>query len=165
MEAMEGEFDVVAVLEQAGVPYTVRHHGKEAPTSEVAAAERGVRLSQIAKVLLVRPRSDPDEVIVVVLPGDRRVSWDKVKTHVGGRGVTFVERETIEHRLGLVPGAISPLHPALAGWPMLVDEHLLQEEDIDLSTGSLEAGVEIPSRALRELLPAARFADVSSGST
>jgi prolyl-tRNA editing enzyme YbaK/EbsC (Cys-tRNA(Pro) deacylase) len=165
MEATEeaaDRFDVIGALEAAGVPHRIRAHGAAAYTSEAAARERDVRLSQIAKVILLRPRAASDEIIVAVLPGDRRIDWAKLKSMLDGRGVTFLERESILERLGLVPGAISPLHPKLAAHRMIIDQALLNERDIDLSTGSLEAGVEIESVALIALLPSADVADVSA---
>jgi prolyl-tRNA editing enzyme YbaK/EbsC (Cys-tRNA(Pro) deacylase) len=157
-------FGVLKVLEDAGVPYRIREHGSAAYTSEAAAQERDVRLSQIVKVILLRPRAKSDEILVAVLPGDRRVEWPKLKVLLDGRGVTFLEQDAIVARLGLVPGAISPLHPNLAGLRMIIDSSLLEEESVDLSSGSLDAGVEIPSTALLDMLPNAEVADVSSAS-
>jgi prolyl-tRNA editing enzyme YbaK/EbsC (Cys-tRNA(Pro) deacylase) len=165
MNPMSGSgdrFGVLEVLEAAGVSYRIREHGTAAFTSEAAAQERDVRLSQIVKVILLRPRANSDEILVAVLPGDRRLEWPKLKALFGGRGVTFLEQDAIVARLGLVPGAISPLHPNLAGLPMVIDSSLLEEESVDLSSGSLDAGVEIQSAALLRMLPDAEVADVSS---
>ncbi len=52
-------------LDEQEIPYRVKYHNKPVFTSEDAAAERGVRLSQIVKTMLL---TDGSNVLVAVLP-------------------------------------------------------------------------------------------------
>ncbi len=58
-------------LEELKLNYTVKPHSQPVYTSEAAARERGVRLSQIVKTMLLMDRND--RMVVAVLPGDKKL--------------------------------------------------------------------------------------------
>lgn len=148
-------------LDGLGIDHLVRGHRRPALTAELAAAERGVRLSQIAKCMI---SADPQgQVYVLLLPGDRRLKLRKARRGLGGIGLQLVERDTLEERYGLTVGAISPVQLLPFGAIFVCDPTLLEEQWVDISSGDPLAGVELRSRDLVAVLDA-RVLDIISDS-
>ena len=149
------ETEVTRALDAAGVPYAVRRHSRSVFTTEEAAQERGVRVEQICKVMIVRR---PDRRLTVILiPGDRRLSLRKVRAALGERRLSMAPAEEIEARLSVRVGAISPvgLHAQLE---LLVDVDIEREEWVSISSGSPDAGVVLRSADLLAFLGGRRGA-------
>jgi Cys-tRNA(Pro)/Cys-tRNA(Cys) deacylase len=139
-------------LAAVGVDHLVRRHARPALTAELAAAERGVRVSQIAKCMVA---VDPEgRLHGLLLPGDRRLKLRKARRGLGGVGLRLVEREELRDRYGLIVGAISPVQLLALGAVLVCDPTLLDEEWVDISSGDPLAGVELRSRDLVALLDA-----------
>lgn len=142
---------VTQLLDKAGITYKLKPHKRPVYTSQEAAAERGVRLSQIVKTMLLKL---PDgQVIVTLLPGNRQLDLKRVRKLVGVRKLSFVKREEVENLTGYIPGAISPLGMNHA-YPLYLDETVLKEEWVDISSGEPDAGVELRSADLLRLVQA-----------
>jgi len=151
---------VTARLEALGIPYLVKPHARPVFTSEEAARERGVRVSQIVKTMLLI--SGQGQVIVAVLPGHRRLDVKKVKRLTGIKNLRLVDRQTMEQKLGLVVGAIAPVVEQLEEAPLLVDPGVFAEEAVDISSGAPRAGLELSRRDLQKLLAHGRVADIAA---
>ena len=67
----------------AGLSYRVIRHGPVGSLAEAARA-RGVAPADVVKTLVVR-RGDDDSLFVLV-PGDRALSWPKLRRLLGGIG-------------------------------------------------------------------------------
>ncbi|WP_244238418.1 aminoacyl-tRNA deacylase [Corallococcus terminator] len=79
-------------------------------TAAAAAQELGIAVGGIFKSLVFT--TDTDEVLVVVLPGDRRVDFKAVARVAGCRKVAFASRERALEATGYPPGGTPPLgHP------------------------------------------------------
>ena len=141
---------IIAKLKELKIKYTVKPHSQPVYTSEAAARERGVRLSQIVKTMLLMDRND--KMVVAVLPGDKKLDLKKIKKLMGTRDLHFLERETIEQRLGLVAGAIAPIAELFGNIPVLVDPAVFQEDVVDISSGDPRAGLELTRENLKILL-------------
>jgi len=137
-------------LEALKLNYTVKPHSQPVYTSEAAARERGVRLSQIVKTMLLMDRDE--RMVVAVLPGDKKLDLKKIKKHMGVKDLRFLDRKTIEQRLGLVAGAIAPIAELFGNIPVLVDPAVFQEDRLYISSGDPRAGLELTRENLRILL-------------
>lgn len=139
-------------LDDLGIEYVIRGHTRPAMTAELAASERGVRLSQIAKCMVA---ADPQgRLYVLLVPGDRRVKLRKARRGLGGIGLQLVERDTLGGRYGLSVGAISPIQLLPLDAVFVCDPTLLEEAWVDISSGDPLAGVELRSRDLLAVLHA-----------
>ncbi len=104
-------------LDDQKIPYRVKYHSKPVFTSEDAAIERGVRLSQIVKTMLL---ADGNDILVAVLPSHRRLDVKKLKKLSGHKNLQFMDKESIERRTGLIVGAVAPIgRGCLKGSPSL----------------------------------------------
>lgn len=143
------ETEITKKLDALGLPYKIKPHLEPVFTSEDAAKERGVRISQIVKtMLLVDLKGD---VILAILPGDSRLNVKAIKKHTGHKDLRFMDRAGME-RMGLVVGAIAPLDDRFKKLAKFIDPRVFEEEMVDISSGHPEAGIEIKSSYLKTLL-------------
>jgi len=148
---------ITEYLDELDVPYKIKHHAKPVFTSEEAAKERGVRLSQIIKTMLLMDR---DEVVVAVLPAHKRLDVKKLKKLSGHKNLQFMGRESIEKQTGLVVGAIAPVGKILERWARFVDPSVFEEEFVDISSGDPTAGLELSRGDLKKLLKDATITEI-----
>jgi Cys-tRNA(Pro)/Cys-tRNA(Cys) deacylase len=112
--------DARAALAATGIPHTVTAHGPVASLAEAAAA-RGVEPRAIIKTLVVR-RGDGDFLLVLV-PGDRGISWPKLRALLGVSRMSMPDAETARAATGYERGTITPFG-ALGTWPVIADEQI-----------------------------------------
>ena len=143
------ETEITKKLDALGLSYKIKHHLEPVFTSEDAAKQRGVRISQIVKtMLLVAPDGD---VMLAVLPGDRRLNVKAIKKYTGHKDLRFMDKASMEE-MGLVVGAIAPVDDRFNWVVKFIDPRVFEEERVDISSGHPEAGIEIESHYLRDLL-------------
>ena len=145
------ETEVTRFLDEYGVDYTIKEHTQPALTCEIAAEERGVRVSQIVKCMI--GETDARQLVVMLLPGDRTLKSSKARKRIGAKSLNLVDPTRLAKELGLIVGAISPIQ-LLGRARVLMDPSVLQEAVVDISSGDPLAGVELASSDLRDLLDA-----------
>jgi Cys-tRNA(Pro)/Cys-tRNA(Cys) deacylase len=144
-------------LDDQKIPYRVKYHSKPVFTSEEAAIERGVRLSQIVKTMLL---ADGNDILVAVLPSHKRLDVKKLKKLSGLKNLQFMDKESIERRTGLIVGAVAPIGSGVEGIPLFVDFSVFDEEFLDISSGDPNAGLELHRDDLRNLLKEATVVEI-----
>ena len=135
-------------LEALEIDYTVKPHSQPVYTSEAAARERGVRLSQIVKTMLLMDRKD--RMLVAVLPGDKKLDLKKIKKIMGVKDLRFLDRETI-----------APIAELFGRLPILVDPSVFRENRVDISSGDPCAGLELTREHLRILLKGSQITPIT----
>ena len=145
-------------LDDQKIPYRVKYHSKPVFTSEEAAIERGVRLSQIVKTMLL---ADGNDILVAVLPSHKRLDVKKLKKLSGHKNLQFMDKESIERTTGLIVGAVAPIGSGVEGIPLFVDPSVFDEEFLDISSGDPNAGLELHRDDLRFLLSGATLIDIT----
>jgi Cys-tRNA(Pro)/Cys-tRNA(Cys) deacylase len=93
-----------------------------ADTLEEAAALLGVAPSDIVKSLVVR-RHDGSFLFALV-PGDRQISWSKLRSVVGVNKLSLPRPEIALEATGYERGTITPLGSSTA-WPVFADERIV----------------------------------------
>jgi len=136
-----------------GIDFREIRYGKVSSVEEAAAA-RGVPVAAVVKSLLVR--RGEDDYLLVLVPGDRSISWPKLRSLLGVSRLSMPDADTAFEVTGYRRGTITPLGLSL---PVIADERLRGQ---DITLGSGEPGVAIGLSA-DELLEAysADVADVS----
>lgn len=153
------ETSITKKLDELGIAYKLKPHKRPAYTSEDAARERGVHLSQIVKTMLLENRQG--HTIVAVLPGDKKLHLRKLKKIAGVKDLRFADCQTVEKQMGFVVGAIAPVGELLKGMPIFADPAIFSEAVVDISSGDPAAGVEIKGDDLRTLLADAEIVEFS----
>ena len=105
-------------LAGARIDFTVTRHGPVSSLEE-AAAKRGVRPADIIKTLVVR-RSD-DDYLFVLVPGNRQISWPKLRAHLDVRRLSMPDAATAKDVTGYERGTITPFG-SIHAWPVISDQ-------------------------------------------
>jgi Cys-tRNA(Pro)/Cys-tRNA(Cys) deacylase len=133
-------------LEAKKIPFAVLEQSHEARHAEEAAGERGVRLQQVVKTLLVR-RPDGRHLIALVR-GDQRLSLKKLARLAGVKGLEMAPEEDVPRITGYQVGAVAPLGLRRKDVPIYVDRHIVQEPRVSISAGRHDTGLELDSADL-----------------
>lgn len=145
---------VVSALDAVGLDYTLTHHGKVGSLAEAAAA-RGVTPDRIVKTLVVRRGAD--DFLLVLVPGDRQISWPKLRALLGVSRLSLPPAEEAFAATGFERGTITPFGSTHA-WPVIADERVVGA--ISLGAGAHGSAVTLDAAAALTAL-GATIADVT----
>ncbi|WP_446665822.1 aminoacyl-tRNA deacylase [Flexivirga sp. B27] len=115
-----GEERSAQALAAAGIPHEIVRHGPVGSLAE-AAAVRGMEPAQIAKTIVVR-RGD-DDYLFVLVPGDRKISWPKLRDLLGVKRLSMPDAATALDVTGYERGTITPFG-SLRAWPVIADSRV-----------------------------------------
>jgi Cys-tRNA(Pro) deacylase len=151
----EGSDRAIAAVTAAGVAHAVTRIGPVRSLDEAAAA-RGIEPRDIVKTLVVR-RGD-DDFLFVLVPGDREISWPKLRELLGVKRLSMPDAQTAKEATGYERGTITPFGSSRA-WPVVADE-TVAGRTISLGGGAHGVALTVDgSDVIRAL--AAQVADVT----
>ena len=130
----------LAAVEASDIMYRVVRHGHVGSLAEAAVA-RGIAPSALLKSIVVR-RAD-DDFLFVLLPGDREISWPKLRALLGVKRMSMPDAATALAVTGYERGTITPFG-SLRPWPVVVDASAVGTE---VSIGAGASGVGIVAQA------------------
>ncbi|HEU5418720.1 MAG TPA: YbaK/EbsC family protein [Streptosporangiaceae bacterium] len=130
----------IAAAEAAGLPHRVIRHGPVHSLAEAARA-RDVTPADVVKTMVVR--RGPDDFLFVLVPGDRTISWPKLRAVLGVSRLSMPDAAAAREATGYERGTITPLGASVA-WPVIADERLTGRL---ITLGSGEHGVAIAAEA------------------
>jgi len=155
----EGERRALAGLEASGIEFEVTRHGPVASLAEAAAA-RGIEPAGIVKTIVVR-RGD-DDFLFVLVPGDRTISWPKLRALLGVTRLSMPDAETAKDVTGYVRGTITPFG-SLTAWPVVADSRV-PTRTVSIGGGAHGVAANVDGTALVQAL-SATVADVTEPAT
>ncbi|WP_341662244.1 YbaK/EbsC family protein [Vibrio sp.] len=120
------------------VSFRLLPHQSPATTIEDAARQRGIFPEQMVKCILLRDMGDLYALACV--PGNRSVDPKKVRSLLGCRRMTCVNKEAIKALTGYQIGTVTPLLLP-SDMSIIFDSTLMQQTEITISSGSLLAGI------------------------
>ena len=109
-----------AALGETGIDYAIMRHGPVSSLAE-AAELRGVDPEQVVKTLVVR--RGKNDYLFVLVPGDRQISWPKLRTLLDVTRLSMPDAETARAVTGYERGTITPFG-ALRSWPVVADARI-----------------------------------------
>lgn len=134
-----GEERALGALAAAGLEHEVTRHGRVGSLEE-AARVRGVQPRDIVKTLVVR-RAEGAYLFVLV-PGDREISWPRLRALLGVNRLSMPDAETAREATGYERGTITPFGSTTA-WPVVADASLAGEPGRRISMGAGAHGVAV----------------------
>jgi Cys-tRNA(Pro)/Cys-tRNA(Cys) deacylase len=152
---MGGEERALAAIEASGIAHRVVRHGQVGSLDE-AAAVRGLEPSQLLKTIVVR-RTD-DDFLFVLVPGDREISWPKLRALLGVSRLSMPDAEVAREVTGYERGTITPFG-SLRPWPVVADVRVPTGE-VSIGAGARGVGIVADGADLVAAL-GARVADVT----
>jgi Cys-tRNA(Pro)/Cys-tRNA(Cys) deacylase len=111
----------LTALDLAAIEYRVVAHGPVSSAAEAAVA-RGVEVRDLIKTIVVR-RAD-DDFLFVLVPGDRSISWPKLRALLGVSRMSLPDAATAKDATGYERGTITPFG-SLRPWPTVADERIV----------------------------------------
>lgn len=130
-EPTPGEQRALAAMDATGLAYRVVRHGRVNSLAEAAAA-RGVQPADVIKTIVVR-RAD-DDFLFILVPGDRTISWPKLRELLGISRMSLPDAATALAMTGYERGTITPFGSTRA-WPVIADERMSGRE-VSLGAGA-----------------------------
>jgi Cys-tRNA(Pro) deacylase len=145
-------FDALA---RASVDFETVRHGPVRSVAE-AAEVRGVAVADVVKTIVVR--RDKDDYLFVLVPGDRVISWPKLRGLLGVSRLSMPDAATAKEATGYERGTITPFGSSRP-WPVLADS---RTEGHTISLGAGERGVALQVAASAAVAAlGGTFADVT----
>lgn len=144
-------------LEASGIDFELTEHGPVRSLEE-AAAVRGLNPGAIIKTIVVR-RGEGDYLFVLV-PGDREISWPKLRALLGVSRLSMPDKEVAREVTGYERGTITPFGSTTA-WPVIADALLVQRQGpVSIGAGAHGLAATVAPEQLVEVL-GAQIADVT----
>jgi Cys-tRNA(Pro)/Cys-tRNA(Cys) deacylase len=138
-----------------GIAYRVLEHGPVSSVAEAAAAQ-GVEVRDLVKTLVVRRAAD--DYVFVLVPGDRQISWPKLRARLGVNRLAMPDAATAKDTTGYERGTITPFGSAKP-WPVIADE-TTRTRTINLGAGVRGVGLQVSADEAVAALQGT-FADVT----
>ena len=145
----------LAAAEAVGLAHRVIRHGPVRNLAEAARA-RGVAPADMVKTLVVR--RGEDDFLFVLVPGDRVISWPKLRALVGASRLSMPDAEVARQVTGYERGTITPLG-SVRPWPLIADERMRGRE-ITLGAGEHGLALAVDADEILQALNAS-VADIS----
>ncbi|MGO1545194.1 MAG: aminoacyl-tRNA deacylase [Gulosibacter sp.] len=120
----------IAAIQASGLDHEIRTHGRASSLRE-AAEQRGVTPRQILKSMVVR---HGDDYSIVLVPGDRVISWPKLRAALRVNRAVMPSAEEAKTVTGFARGTITPFGTATQ-LPVLADE-LVEHGPVTLGGGA-----------------------------
>jgi Cys-tRNA(Pro)/Cys-tRNA(Cys) deacylase len=150
---MPGPAETAAIA--LGVDAKVLRHGPVAGVREAAAAQ-GVEVRDLVKTIVVRRAAD--DYVFVLVPGDRQISWPKLRALLGVNRLSLPDAATAKDATGYERGTITPFG-STRSWPVIADEST-RGRTINLGGGVRGVGIQVAADEAIAAL-AGTFADVT----
>jgi Cys-tRNA(Pro)/Cys-tRNA(Cys) deacylase len=145
----------IEAVTTTGIPFEVITHGPVGSVEEAAAAQ-GVEVRDLVKTLVVRRAEG--EYLFVLVPGDRSISWPKLRALLGVSRLSMPDAATAKDATGYERGTITPFGSATA-WPVIADERT-RGRTVSLGAGERGRGLRVAADAAIKALEGT-FADVT----
>ena len=141
----DGAIDAAKAL---GLDVAVTRHGPVRSLPEAAAA-RGIEPARLIKTIVVRLADDDYRFVLV--PGDREISWPKLRALLGVNRLSMPDAGTAKDVTGYERGTITPLGSTHA-WPVIADASITGT--ISIGGGAHGVGLTVDAARLFEALKA-----------
>ena len=145
------------LLDQKGISYAVHAHDEAQYTAEGVAEDLGIPVAQVVKAMLVR--CDRSWYVLGVVPGDRRLDLEKVRSAVGAGEVNLASKQEVERITGYTVGAVSVMGFRQGGVLTFVDSGVLELEQVIISSGRPDAGLALSADDMMTALQGAQVGD------
>ncbi|MBI5578136.1 MAG: YbaK/EbsC family protein [Deltaproteobacteria bacterium] len=145
MSAVEEK--IIGILKEQQIDYQVFEH-EPVYTNPTMAAALGVSESETVKSLVLLTREK--QMVVLVLPGDKKVDWKKAAAGIGTKKVSFAKPEEVLEKVGCEVGCVPPF----GQWvplPIYLDPDITQKEFVYFNPGVHHKSYKVRSRDLKKL--------------
>lgn len=112
------------------------------------AAALNVSEAETVKSLVLLTKEK--KMVVLVLPGDKKVDWKKAAAGIGTKKVSFAKPEEVLEKVGCEVGCVPPFGQ-LTDLPIFMDKDLTQKDYVFFNPGVHDKSFKIKAWDLKKL--------------
>ena len=144
---MPVEAKIVEILKKNKIDYEVVEH-EPVYTNPAMAEALGVGEGETVKSLVLLTKEK--EMVVLVLPGDKKVDWKKAAAGIGTKKVSFAKPEAVLEKVGCEVGCVPPFGQ-LSPLPIFMDQELTRKEFVYFNPGKHDKSFKIKAWDLKKV--------------
>lgn len=141
------EEKIIAMLNEKKVSYELVEH-EPVYTNPAMAEALKVSESETVKSLVVKTKEG--RMIVLVLPGDKKVNWKQAAAGAGTKKVSFAKPEEVSKEVGCEVGCVPPFGHMTA-LPIYMDPDLTKKNFVYFNPGVHNKSFKIKAWDLKKL--------------
>ncbi len=141
------EEKIVGILKDAKIPYEIFEH-EPVYTNPAMAEALNVSEGETVKSLVLMTKEK--EMVVLVLPGDKKVDWKKAAAGIGTKKVSFAKPEEVLDKVGCEVGCVPPFGQ-LADLPIYMDPELSKKDYVYFNPGVHDKSFRIKAWDLKKV--------------
>ncbi|HSO20436.1 MAG TPA: YbaK/EbsC family protein [Desulfosarcina sp.] len=144
---MPVEANIVDILAKNKIAYDVVEH-EPVYTNPAMAEALGVSEAETVKSLVLLTKEK--QMVVLVLPGDKKVDWKKAAAGIGTKKVSFAKPEAVLEKVGCEVGCVPPFGQ-LTPLPIFMDQELARKEYVYFNPGRHDKSFKIKAWDLKKV--------------
>lgn len=145
---------ILELLKTNNCWYETFEHAPVKTSEEASKIRIGYQLNQGAKALIVRVKipNRGKSFYMLVMPGDKRLDNDKLKTFLGAKDLRFATVEEVSELIdGVQVGGVPPFGN-LFGLKVIVDNSLFENEKIVFNAGDRSYSIAMKSEDYKKIV-------------
>jgi Ala-tRNA(Pro) deacylase len=144
---MPVEANIVSILQKNKIAYEVVEH-EPVYTNPAMAEALGVSEAETVKSLVLLTKEK--QMVVLVLPGDKKVDWKKAAAGIGTKKVSFAKPEAVLEKVGCEVGCVPPFGQ-LTALPIFMDTELTRKNMVYFNPGRHDKSFKIKAWDLKKV--------------
>ena len=144
---MPVEANIVDILKKNKIAYEVVEH-EPVYTNPAMAQALGVSEGDTVKSLVLLTKEK--QLVVLVMPGDKKVDWKRAAAGIGTKKVAFAKPEAVLEKVGCEVGCVPPFGQ-LTPLPIFMDSDLTKKEEVYFNPGKHDKSFKIKAWDLRKV--------------
>jgi len=141
------EEKIIGILRDARVPYEIYNH-EPVYTNPAMAKALGVSEAETVKSLVLLTKEK--EMVILVLPGDKKVDWKTAAAGIGTKKVSFAKPEVVAEKVGCEVGCVPPFGQ-MTDLPIYMDAELTKKDYVYFNPGVHDKSFKIKAWDLKKI--------------
>ena len=141
------EENIVKLLEKMKIAYELHEH-EPVYTNPAMAEALQVSESETVKSLVLKTKEK--KLVVLVMPGNKKVNWKEAAAGVGTKKVSFAKPEEVSPMVGCEVGCVPPFGH-LTTLPIYMDPDLIKKKYVYFNPGVHDKSFKVKSWDLKKL--------------
>ena len=141
------EEKIIGILRNARVPYEIYNH-EPVYTNPAMAKALGVSEAETVKSLVLLTKEK--EMVILVLPGDKKVDWKTAAAGIGTKKVSFAKPEVVAEKVGCEVGCVPPFGQ-MTDLPIYMDAELTKKDYVYFNPGVHDKSFKIKAWDLKKI--------------
>ena len=144
---MTPEEKIISILKENSISYEIFKH-EPVYTNPAMAEALNVTEAETVKSLVMMTKEK--KMIVLVLPGNKKVNWKQAAAGVGTKKVSFAKPEQVSAKVGCEVGCVPPFGQ-LTPLPIYMDKDLTKNEFVYFNPGVHDKSFKVKAWDLKKL--------------